>query len=344
MNADRPMRSRALCFPFGARSLAGRGFAVMLVLVAAAAECVAGEDSAYPHKPIRMVVPFSPGTTSDFLARTLGLRLADAYKVQVVIDNRAGAGGLMGSTIVSTAVPDGYTIAPIGPPHIVGPLLQAKQPYRPLEDVTPIAEVATTPNALVASPTLPVKNVHEFLALARAKPGQFNFASGGVGSSAHLGAEIFNRASGIRAVHVPFKATSESYAAIVAGQVHYYVYVLPTVIGLMRGGKLHALAVTSDKRSSALPDVPSVVEAGIPGARYETWFGIVAPAGTPQRIIAQLNGDIAKQLRDPEVRTKFVQQGAEPAVDTTPDAFGRRLKNEYARFHKLVKELDLKPE
>ena len=303
-----------------------------------------GTANAYPEKPIRFVVPFSPGTTSDFLARNIGQRLGDLYKVQVVIDNRPGAGGLIGSTIVSTAAPDGYTLAPIGPPHIVSPLLQAKAPYKTLDDIVPIAEVATMPNALVASPTLNLKTVQEFLAAAKAKPGQFNFASGGVGSSAHLAAEIFNRAAGIQAEHVPFKLTAESYSAIVTGQVQYYVYVLPTVIGLMRGGKLHPLAVTSTQRSSALPEVPTVIEAGIPGAVYETWFGVVAPRGTPRAIVAQLNADITRILRDPAVRNQFIQQGAEPAKDTSPAAFARLLKSEHFRFRNLVTSLGLRAE
>ncbi|MEI6318356.1 MAG: tripartite tricarboxylate transporter substrate-binding protein [Pseudomonadota bacterium] len=298
----------------------------------------------WPERPVRLIVPFSTATTSFFLATVVGERLQDRFNQRFVVDSRPGAGGLIGSTLLAGAVPDGQTLAVIGPPHIVSALLQPSLPYDPVKSVAPIAEIATMPNALVASPQLAVKDAREFVALARARPGAFNFSSGGVGSSAHLAAELFNRAGGIRAEHVPYKLTSDAYSAILAGHVHYFVYVLPTVTGLMRDGRLRPLAVTASRRHPALPDVPTVAEIGLPEAAYETWFGAVAPAGAPQPIVTRLNQAISALLVDPKVREILERQGAQPASDPRPEALLQRLRSELPRYAALVKQLGLKPE
>ena len=319
--------------------------AALLAAVAACAQSAStGSGQAFPDKPIRMIVPLPPGTASDFLARTTGQRLADIYKQQVVIDNRAGAGGLIGSTITAKANPDGYTLAMIGPPHLVAPLFQDNPPYRPVEDFVAIAEAAAIPNVVVVGPAVPANSVAELIALAKAKPGEYNYPSLGYGTSAHLAAEIFNRAAGIRAVHVPFKGMADVYTEMLAGRVHYFVFTAPAAVTMLRDGKLKALAVTTMKRSPSFPDLPTVVELGMPAAESVAWFGIVAPAGTPRAIISRLHADFVKVLREPDIKEKFARQGAEPSVDTTPEKFAAFIKSEYARYQVLIREAGLKPQ
>jgi tripartite-type tricarboxylate transporter receptor subunit TctC len=318
------------------RASKAAGLAALLAAAIAAAQ-------PFPDKPVRMIVPLPPGTASDFLARTLGQTLSDAYKQQVVVDNRPGAGGLIGSGIVAKATPDGYTLAMVAPPHLVGPLLQSNPPYRPLDDFAAVIEVASLPNIVVVAASVPAKNVQELIALIKSKPGQFNFGSAGIGTAAHLGAEILNRAGGLKAVHIPFKLIPDVLTEMSAGRVHYVVFTAPAALTLLRGdAKLRAIAVTGAKRSAAFPDLPTVAEAGLPEAVSDVWFGIIAPASTPRRIVAQLNADIVKILRVPETKEKFARQGAELADDTTPEGFSKLLKSEYVRYQKLIKDAGLK--
>jgi tripartite-type tricarboxylate transporter receptor subunit TctC len=321
------------------RSTLAAGFAALLAATAAAP----GAGQAFPDRPIRMIVPLPPGTASDFLARTLGLVLSDAYKQQVVVDNRPGAGGLIGSGIVAKASPDGYTLAMVAPPHLVGPLLQLNPPYRPIEDFAAVIEVASLPNVIVVAPSVPAKNLQELIALIKPKPGQFNYASVGFGTSSHLAPEILNRAAGISVVHVPFKVIPDVMTEMLAGRVHYTVFTAPASLTLLRGdAKLRALAVTSARRSATFPDLPTVAEAGLPEAQSDAWFGIVAPAGTSRKVIAQLNADVLKILRAPETKEKFARQGAELVDDTTPEGFAKLMKSEYTRYQKLIKDAGLK--
>lgn len=312
------------------------GFAVLLAAGIAAAQH-------FPDRPVRMIVPLPPGTASDFLARTVGQSLSDAYRQQVVVDNRPGAGGLIGSGIVAKATPDGYTLAMIAPPHVVAPLLQKEPPYRPLEDFTAVIAVASLPNVIVVAPNVPAKNIQELVALAKAKPGQLNYASMGFGTLAHLSAEIFNSAAGISVVHIPFKVIPDVITELAAGRVHYLSFTAPSALGMLRSEpKLRAIAVTSAKRSATLPDIPTVAESGLPAAQSDGWFGIVAPAGTPLKIVAKINADVVKILRDPETKEKFARQGAELIDDTTPGGFDKLLKSEYVRYQKLIKDAGLK--
>ncbi len=322
------------------------GCAALLFAAAAGAQPAANNPGpAFPDKPIRMIVPLPPGTASDFLARTLGQYLSDAYKQQVVVDNRPGAGGLIGSGIVAKAIPDGYTLAMVAPPHVVGPLLQLKPPYRPLEDFAAVIEVASLPNVVVVAPSVPAKNVQELVALIKPKPGQFNYASVGFGTSSHLAPEILNRAAGISVVHVPFKVIPDVMTEMAAGRVHYTVFTAPASLTMLRGdAKLRALAVTSAKRSATFPDLPTVAEAGFPEATSDAWFGIVAPAGTPRRIVMRINADVVKILRLPETKEKFARQGAELVDDTTPEGFSRLMKSEYTRYATLIKDAGIKPQ
>jgi tripartite-type tricarboxylate transporter receptor subunit TctC len=297
-------------------------------------------QEAYPTRPIRMVVPFPPGAASDFLARTVGLKLNEKYGQQIVVDNRPGAGGVVGSTLVAKGAPDGYTLGMLGQPHLVNALLQKDPPYRALEDIAPVIEVATLPNVLVITPALPVKSVADLIALAKAKPGSLNFGSAGIGSSSHIAGEAFKAAAGIEVVHIPFKLLSDVFTEMLAGRVQMYTFPLPAVMPMLRDNKLRALAVGTPKRAASLPDVPTISESGLPGFQSESWFGVVAPAKTPRAIVAQLNRDIDEILQTADVRERFQRQGAE-TVGGTPQAFGERMKTEYVRYQKLVKDAGL---
>jgi tripartite-type tricarboxylate transporter receptor subunit TctC len=317
------------------------GFALCAALSVAAGAAAGAEQ--YPARPIRMIVPLPPGTASDFLARVIGEQLADAYKQQMVVDNRPGAGGLIGSSLLTKSTPDGYTFAMIAPPHVVAPLLRKDPPYHPLKDVTAVTEVAVIANVLMVSPRVPAKNVRELVALAKSKPGQLNFASVGVGTIAHIGAAIFNHATGISAVHVPFKVLGDVFAETLAGNVHYFIFTVPSTLPMIKDGRLRALAVTTAQRSVALPDVPTMAEAGFPGAQSDGWFGIVAPAGAPRKIVAQVSRDVARMLQDPKLKQRFALQGAVPQ-DSTPDKFTKRMQAEYVGFQNLIKAVGLKPQ
>jgi len=314
-----------------------RGLFVLLVCICGWPAGAAVGAERYPAKPIRMVVPFPPGAASDFLARTLGQKLNELYGQQVVIDNRAGGGGIVGSTLISKAAPDGYTIGMIGQPHLVNALLQKDPPYRPLEDIACVTEVASLPNVLVVSPNITAKSVTELIAVAKARPGQLNFGSFGIGSSSHIAGEAFKAAAGIDIVHVPFKVLPDVITEMVAGRVHLYVFPLPAVMPMLKDGKLRPLAAGTAKPVPSLPGVPTISESGLPGFVTESWFGVVAPAGTPRTIIMQLNRDIIAILKTPETAERFLRQGAD-AVYGTPEQFRQLMQTEYVKYQKLVKD------
>lgn len=316
-----------------------RFLAVVLVLVSGAALA-----QKFPDRPIRMIVPLPAGSASDFLARTVGASLSEQYGQQFVVDNRPGAGGLIGSSILATASRDGYTYAMIAPPHTVAPLLQKQPPYHPVRDFTAVMEVASIPNIIAVTPGLPARNLKELVALLKADPSKYNYASLGVGTLAHIGAEIFNQAAGVRTVHVPFKQVPEAFGETASGRVHYLVFTVPTISPVVRDGRLRPLAVTSAKRNPAFPNIPSVVEEGLPGAQSDGWFGIVGPAGISPKIVAQLSGDVKKVISQPRIKDVFERQGATPAVESGPDAFGKLMQVEYARYVKLIRDVGLKPQ
>lgn len=296
----------------------------------------------FPERPIRMVVPLPPGTASDFLARTLGAPLSEAYGQQVVVDNRPGAGGLIGSGIVAHANPDGYTYAMVAPPHTVAPLLQKNPPYHPVRDFTAVTEVASIPNILAVTPGLPAKNVRELVALLRKDPSKYNYASVGVGTLAHIAGEIFNQAAGVRVTHVPFKLVPDAFGETASGRVHYLLFTVPTIAPVIRDGRLRALAVTSAKRNPAFPNIPSIVEEGLPAAQSDGWFGIVGPAKMPRKIAAQLAADVQKIIAQQRIKEAFGRQGAEVAAGSGPEAFSKLMAEEYKRYVKLVKDVGLK--
>jgi tripartite-type tricarboxylate transporter receptor subunit TctC len=318
------------------------GAACVLLAFATAFPLTAAAQS-FPTKPIRVIVTTPAGSGADFFARVVANGLTESYKQQVIVDNRPGAGGLIGATAIAQSAPDGYTLGIASTSHVVAPVLQVKPPYRPIEDFTPIALLTAIPAVVVASPTLPVKTVQDLIALAKAKPGQLNFASLGDGTAAHLQAEIFNRGAGIKVTHVPFKSVGDSHTAVISGDVHYLVYVVPSAMPLVKG-KGRALAITGPRRSSALPDVPTLRESGVAAGESETLMGVVGPANMPAAIATQLHRDIATVLRSSETRERFATQGGTPAPDVTAEQYGAMLKREYETYGKLIRELGLKPQ
>lgn len=322
-------------------ALIGRMIGVAIVAMCGMATGASAAE-AYPSKPIRMVVPFPPGAASDFLARTIGQKLADIYKQQIVIDNRPGAGGLIGSQIVLKAAPDGYTMALVGQPQISNVLIREPKPYDPLKDFAAVSLVASLPNVIVVGSGVPAKNVTELIALAKAKPGSLNFGSAGIGSSSHLAAAMFVSAAGIQAVHVPFKVLSDVFGEMTAGRVHFYIFPLPAAMPMLKEGRLRAIAVATPKRAVALPDVPTTAESGFPQYQSDSWFGIVAPAGTPKKIIARFNADTVQVLQEADTQERFLKQGAEPR-SSSPEGFHKLQSDEYNRLAKLIKEIGMKP-
>jgi tripartite-type tricarboxylate transporter receptor subunit TctC len=314
----------------------------VFLAAALAAACVAAAAAQpFPSRPIRLVVPFPPGTASDYLARTIGAELTERYKVQVVVDNRPGAGGLVGTPIVLGATPDGHTLGLFGNPYLTSPMLQKKPPYRPFEDGVGVVQIAVIPNIVGVTNHLPVHTLREFVEYAKARPGALNFASVGVGSIAHFGAEIVARAAGLRVVHVPYKILADGWSDLFSGRTHFFVFAAPAAVPMVKDGRVRALAVTTPRRIAALPEVPTVAEAGLPAAEHTAWFGIFAPGATPKRIVSRLAADINAVVRDPRVKERFERQGAEPVERSSPEAFLELLKSENARFEKLVREAGL---
>ena len=300
--------------------------------------------AAYPVKPIRIIVAYPAGAADDFFARSIGDQLEAFYGQRVVIENRTGAGGLIGNTLVSRANADGYTLGMVGVTRLITELLRDPPPYRALADIVGVAHVASITNVLAVTPAIPVRTAPEFARYARVRVGELNYASLGIGSASHFAGEIFTRALGIDAMHVPFRNLSDSYVEMVLGRVHYAVFTLPAVLAPVRQGRLRALAVMTPQRSAALPAVPAIAEVGLPEAQFDRWSGIVAPRGTPRRIVEQLHGDIVRGLRKAALREQFVRQGAESTPESTPDGFMRLMQEEYLRYRAMIREGAIRPE
>jgi tripartite-type tricarboxylate transporter receptor subunit TctC len=316
------------------------------LLLGAAALCALPAlqaQTAWPTKPIRLVVPFTPGGSSDILARAVGQKLSEAWGQPVVIDNVPGAGGSLGADRVAKAAPDGYTLL-MG--HIgtlaVNPSIYPKLPYDPVKSFTPVAWVASVPNVLVVHPSVPAKTVQELVALAKSKPGQLNYGSGGNGSAAHLATEYFKMQSQTFMVHVPYRGTAPAVTDLVGGQIQILFTGGPALIPFVKSGQMRALAVSSSKRLDALPDVPTVAESGYKGFEADQWYGIVAPAGTSHEIVLKLNAQINQALGSNELRTRLQSEGA-IAMPTTPEAFGALIVREIARWKPVVKAGSIKP-
>ena len=319
------------------------------LLAVAATSPAAGAQSAsatvnYPTKPIRLVVTYPPGGNTDLVGRAVAQKLSEAWGQQVVVDNRGGAGGVLGTLIAKQAPADGYTLL-LGTSAgmVLNPLLMKKVPYDAFRDFAPVSLVIINPQVLVVHPALPASSVREFIALAKAKPGQLNFGSSGVGTPNHLGGEMLKAMAGIDIVHVPYKGGAASITDLIAGQVQLVFSSAPSVVPHIRTGRLKALAVGSAKRTPALPDVPTVAESGVPGYEYTTWYGIFAPTGTPVPIISKLNAEVVRVLADPQMTQRFQSQGGDP-TSSTPAQLTAYMKEETSRWTRVIKTAGIKIE
>jgi tripartite-type tricarboxylate transporter receptor subunit TctC len=314
------------------------------VLAAAAAACalslapLAAHAQAFPTKPITIVVPFSAGGTTDILARVIGQFMSKDLGQPVIVDNRAGAGGNIGAQNVARAPADGYTLlmGTVGT-HAINQSLYKKMGFDPIKDFAPLSRVALVPNLLVANPAQPFKNVKELIAYAKANPGKVTFASSGSGTSIHLSGEMFQQMAGVEMQHIPYKGSAPAMTDLLGGQTAVMFDNMPSAIGHVKAGKLRPLAVTTPKRSPALPDVPTIAEAGVPGYAATSWFGLLAPANTPAPVVAKLNASILKALADPDVKKKMAEQGAEPYGEK-PEQFAEFIRSETAKWGKIVKQ------
>ena len=298
----------------------------------------------FPVKPVRVITPFTAGSAIDTLARVVGQKLGDTWGQQVVIDNRIGANGIIGTEAAAKAPPDGYTVY-LGniSTLAVNPHLYLKLPYDALRDFAPVTLAATIPVVLVVHPSLPVKSVRELIPLAKAHPGQLNYASGGTGSAQHLPMEMLRVETGINIVHVPYKGLGPAFSDVLGGQVPMMFTGVSNVVPYMKTGRLRVLAIGSPKRSATLPDVPTVAEAGVPGFDFDSWTGYLVPVGTPRELIVKLHADITRTLAASEVRDKLVTLGFD-LVGGTPEAFATLIRNDIARFGKLIKAAGIKAE
>jgi tripartite-type tricarboxylate transporter receptor subunit TctC len=297
----------------------------------------------YPSKPIRIVVPYPPGGFNDTLGRTLAAKFTEAWGQPAVVENKPGANTVIGTDFVAKAAPDGYTLLIVAFPFAVTPSLLKNMPYDTVKDFAPIAWAAVSPNALVVNPSLPVKNVAELIALAKAKPGTLSYASTGNGSSNHISMELFKSLAGVDIVHIPYKGSGPAVTDLLGGQVQLMFDNAPNVMPHVKAGKLRALGMSSAKRSSFAPDIPTVAESGVPGYEVAVWFGVVAPAGTPREIVQKLNAEVLRILAMPDVRERFQSQGVEP-VGSTPEQFGEHIKSQMAKWGKVVQDAGVKAE
>jgi tripartite-type tricarboxylate transporter receptor subunit TctC len=314
-------------------------FRVVAALCAAAlvmgAAPAAGQ--AYPTKPVKLVVPFPPGGSLDAAGRLIAQKLTEMWGQSVVVENKPGAGGNIGADLVAKSAPDGYSIL-LGAlsTHAVNPSLYSKMPYDAAKDFAPITLIAITPNVLVVNSDSPVKTVKEFIAWTKANPGKQAFGSGSNGSAGHLAGELYKVETGTDSTHIPFKGGAPATQALLAGDTQFMFDNLANAMAQVKGGKLRALAVTTAQRSSLAPDLPTMAEAGLPGFDISTWYGLFAPAGTPPAIVAKWNADVTKILNSPDVRARFIADGAEPAPDT-PAEFAAFIQKELAKYARIVK-------
>ena len=327
-----------------ARLLAGVGLCAFVVWASACCADTPESHADYPVKPIRIIVPSAPGSGPDIMARAIGQKLNESLGQPIVVDDKPGAGGIIGSEAAAKSAPDGYTLimANAGS-HAVNASLYAKLPYDPVKDFAPITLVAVAPNILIVHPTLPARTAKDLIALARTRPGELTFGSGGNGSTAHLSGELFRTMAGINVVHIPFKGSPAAVIGVIAGQIVMAFPNIPPALPHVRSGKLKALAVTTAKRSAALPDLPTIAESGLPGYEATAWFGVLAPAGTSSAIIAKLNSAIVKSVHVREMRERLSAEGAE-AVGNTPEQFAQIIKTDIAKWAKVVKASGAKPE
>ena len=310
------------------------------ILIAGAAQLAFAQE--YPTKPIRIIVPFSPGSTLDILPRLVAPHLTQALGQLVIIDNRAGAAGAIGTEAAAKATPDGYTflMSAVGP-QVHTPILYPKTPYHPVKDFAAVSQVATGPLSIVVSPSTPAKNMKELVALAKKQPGKLNFGSSGVGSVNHLLGEMVNLYAGTKIVHVPYKGNADAISNLLGGEVAMVMTGVPAVIPHAKAGKLRVVVITGRKRIPNMPEVQTMAEAGFPDAEIVIWYGLVAPAATPKKIIDRLNREVVKVMSRPDIRALFSKQGVDPEPDS-PEEFAKIIRDDYARWTKVIHATGLK--
>ncbi len=312
-----------------------------LVLLALASTA---DAQSWPAKPIRIISPYPPAGANDLLARIIAPKLSEQLGQPVVVENRAGATGNIGAELVAKAPADGYTLLMGQAGNLtINISLMAKIPFDPVRDFSPVTMVASTPNVLVVHPSLPVRTVKDLIALAKAKPGQINYATSGIGSPGHLAAELLNKSAGIRLVHIPYKGAAPALLDVVAGNAHLYFTSAVSAQPFIPSGRLRMVAVASAKRSPSLPEVPTVAEAGFPEFDVSSWWGVVAPASTPREVVMRLQTEIHRVIALPEIRAKLAEQGLDIATNT-PEQFAAYIKSETAKWAKLIREVGVKPE
>ncbi len=317
---------------------------LLLAAALAAALAVAATHvpaQTYPTKPIRLIVPFTAGSTTDIIARGVADRLSANLAQNLIVDNRAGAGGTIGAAVVASANPDGYTLLVHSSSHTVNPAMYAKLPYDTVGDFAGITPLASLPNVLVIAPSKGIRSVKELIAAAKAKPGSINYASAGAGSATHLNAEKFRFRAGFEGTHIPFKGSPDALVEVMTGRVDFYFCPVAPALAFIRDGKLIGLAVGSPKRSSVLPEVPTTAEAGVPGSEYNFWIGMLAPGKTPRAIVTRLYHETQNALSSPEVKKRFADLGADPMA-MTPAEFDAYIKQELAANIALAKAAGLK--
>jgi tripartite-type tricarboxylate transporter receptor subunit TctC len=309
----------------------------LAALLAAAAFAASSPAAAqdYPKKQIELVVPFVAGGTTDNVARLMAQRFSESWGQTVIVNNRPGGGSTIGHAVVAKAPPDGHTLLVTTISFAITAVMQ-KLPFDPIKDFAPISEFASLPLILVVHPSLPATNLKEFIALMKSKPGGWDFASSGAGTSPHLAAEMFKSMAGVDIVHVPYKGNAEAMNAFLGGHIKIYFALVPAVLQHVKAGSLRAIAVTTEQRLPYLPDVPTIAESGFPGYEISSWQGVFAPGGTPRDVVAKINGEVVRLLNVPEVRARISLEGADP-VGSSPEAFAERVKSEIAKWSKVAR-------
>lgn len=329
------------------RSAANAAFstAACLVLGSPAGLHAQGADKAagYPSRPIRVVVPFTPGGQPDIIARLIAPKLSESLRQQVVVDNRPGAGGMIGARIVTSANPDGYTLLSVSAAHVVTPAVRAKLGYDTVKDFAGVTMTGNAAYYLVVPPSLDVRTVKDLIALAKAKPGQLNFTSAGTGSATHFGGELFKYTAGIDVVHVPHKGIPEALTDVITGRVHFFMAPFGSTVGLLRDGKLRAIAVSTPERTRANPEIPTIAESGLPGFRYASWAALFAPARTPRAVVNKLNREVTRALKLPDVEQRLNAIGIEPAPGT-PAQLDQFVAAQLVAARELAQKAGIKPE
>ena len=297
----------------------------------------------YPNRTVKMIVPLTAGSGADIAGRIVAKSLTETWKQPVIIENRPGAGGLIGTGVVVNAEPDGYTLLVQSASYAANPAIYKKLPYDPLKSLTDVAILGQTPYVMITAADGPYQSIRDLVIAAKSRPGEITFASAGVGSSTHLAAEYFNQIMGIKLIHVPYKGSPEAISDTMSGRTAFYMAPLDTAIGQLKGGKVRALGVTSKTRNAAVPDIPSMAEQGYPNFEIGLWFGVWAPAATPAAVVKKINTDINQAMQDPEVKTAYEAKGIK-ATPMSPPEFSKFVREEMAKYIKIAKDANIEPQ